>query len=344
MFDYETVLNKLLELNNIEALGKQFYVTYHKQLSHAQYLYLNALSTDSFSLNNLFSQKAVNAQTAIAEDFKNRYGEYGLTEDDFFHADSSIEIEKLLRYIHIPSHKHLFIECSYVFSGSCTHIINGCEYINKAGMFTVIPPGVKHELIANENSLCITVKIRNKTFHQLHIPNLPSFIYPLGFSCDEDFFVKNTLLTMYEQQQKKSIYYSEIIQDLYQVLITYIMQNYQDTMQIMLSEHSTDATMIQVLNYMYENYQNISLHALAEHFHFNDAYLSNRIHKEYDKTFSKILKEFKLHQAAELLQTTDLKLEDVCSEIGYKDSRQFIRNFKEQYSITPAKYRKQFRT
>ncbi len=344
MFDYEIIFQNLYELNNIEALGKQFYLTYHKQLSHAQYLYLNTLSADNFSLNSLFSQKAVNVQTAIAEDFKNGYGEYGLTEDDFFHADSSIEIEKLLRYIHIPSHKHFFIECSYVFCGSCTHIINGCEYINKAGMFTVIPPGVTHELIANENSLCVTIKIRNKTFHQLHLPNLPSFIYPLGFSCDTDIFVKNTLLTIYEQQQKKSIYHAEIIQDLYQVLLTYIMQNYQDTMQIMFSEYSTDATMIQVLNYMYENYQNISLHALAEHFHFNNAYLSNRIHKEFGKSFSKILKEFKLQKAAELLQTTNLKLEDVCSEIGYKDSRQFIRNFKEQYNITPAKYRKQFRT
>ena len=38
---------------------------------------------------------------------------------------------------------------------------------------------------------------------------------------------------------------------------------------------------------LYENYQNITLHALAKHFHFNDAYLSNRIHKEFDKPFTK---------------------------------------------------------
>lgn len=344
MLNYETVLQSLSSLDNTETLGKQFYLTYQKLLNHAQYLYLNTLAADNFSLNKLFSPSAVNTQNALAEEFKKRYGEYGLTEEDFFHKDSKIEIEKLLRYIHIPTHKHFFIECSYVFSGSCTHVINGCEYTNQAGMFTVIPPGVPHELIANENCLCVTIKIRNNTFHQLHIPNLPSFVYPLGFSCEEDIFVRNTLLTIYDQQRKKSVYHTEIIQDLFQVLLTYIMQNYRDTMQIMFSEFSTDETMIQVLNYMYENYQNITLHALAKHFHFNDAYLSNRIHKEFDKPFSKILREFKLHQAAGLLQTTDLKLEDICTEIGYKDSRQFIRNFKEQYNITPAKYRKQFQT
>ncbi|MBQ2666992.1 MAG: helix-turn-helix domain-containing protein, partial [Clostridia bacterium] len=51
---------------------------------------------------------------------------------------------------------------------------------------------------------------------------------------------------------------------------------------------------------------------------------------------------FKLDRAQKLLQTTDMKLDDICDAIGYSDTTQFIRDFKKKYEITPAKYRKQF--
>ena len=54
------------------------------------------------------------------------------------------------------------------------------------------------------------------------------------------------------------------------------------------------------------------------------------------------MREFKLNRAQKLLQTTNLKLDDICESIGYSDTTQFIRDFKKQYGITPAKYRKQF--
>jgi len=53
-----------------------------------------------------------------------------------------------------------------------------------------------------------------------------------------------------------------------------------------------------------------------------------------------LLKEYRLQKAAHLLQETQLPLNDVCAEIGYKNVSQFIRNFKEQYGTTPLQYRK----
>ena len=51
---------------------------------------------------------------------------------------------------------------------------------------------------------------------------------------------------------------------------------------------------------------------------------------------------FKLKQADKLLQTTDKKLNEICDIIGYSDTTQFIRDFKQRYGNTPAKYRKAF--
>lgn len=99
--------------------------------------------------------------------------------------------------------------------------------------------------------------------------------------------------------------------------------------------------MMEIINYMFENYQTVTMRSLADHFHFNESYMSRMFSKELDQPFSHMLKEFKLRQAAALLLDTNLRLDDICDRIGYKDTSQFIRSFKKLYGITPAKYRKQ---
>ena len=58
------------------------------------------------------------------------------------------------------------------------------------------------------------------------------------------------------------------------------------------------------------------------------------------RSFSETVKDFKLRKAAELLKTKNWKLDQICEEIGYRDTRQFIRSFKEMYGITPDRFRK----
>ena len=41
-----------------------------------------------------------------------------------------------------------------------------------------------------------------------------------------------------------------------------------------------------------------------------------------------------------MLKTKHWKLDHICEEIGYKDTRQFIRSFKEMYGITPDRFRR----
>lgn len=341
---YENLFQELLELNSQETLGKQYFNSYHNYLSYTQFLYLSAHSSENTPARSLISYKAMAEQQKLQEEFHHKYHEFGLTEQDFFHEDHNIEIERLYRYISIPRHKHIFVECSCVLRGSCKHIVNGCEYIQHEGDFTVLTPGVEHEQIPDTDCVCLTIKIRTSLFNKLRIPNLPIFVCPVNFLCGNDHFVFYILLSIYEQQKNNQVYSDQLVTDMFQVLMTYIMQNYRDTMQLLIAETVQDAKITPILNYMYENYQTITLRSLAKYFHFNESYLSNMIHKQFNKPFSKILKEFKLLQAAELLKTTDMKLSNICDAVGYKDTRQFMRNYKEQYGITPAKDRKMPKT
>ena len=101
--------------------------------------------------------------------------------------------------------------------------------------------------------------------------------------------------------------------------------------------------MLEICNYMFENYQSITLRGLSQHFGYSEPYLCKLFRDNFQQSFSEILRNFKLDRAQKLLQTTDMKLDDICDSIGYSDTTQFIRDFKKKYEMTPAKYRKQLR-
>lgn len=337
---HEKLAYEIYALNKCEKLGKQYYEKYQKPLTYSQYLYLSTLSSSKQDINNLSTPKALAAQKDIEKNFSQKYHTTGLLEEDFFREDHNIEIEKLLRYIRIPSHRHAFLECSFVLHGTCTHIIDGNAFIQGPGCFTIISSLTPHELNASNDCLCLTIKVRSSHLPTMRIPNLPTFVYPLSLDCGHDAFICHAILELYRQQKNQKMYSSELVNDLFQVLLTYILQNYKDTMQILISGNNHDYQFVEIMNYIFENYRTITLESLAKHFHFNSSYLSDLFHKKAGQTFSHLLKDYKLRQAADLLITTSMKLANICEEVGYKDTAQFIREFKKNYQLTPIAYRK----
>lgn len=87
-------------------------------------------------------------------------------------------------------------------------------------------------------------------------------------------------------------------------------------------------------------FEKISLREIAEHTFYNPAYFS-RIFKEHcGVSLSEYIKEKRIHEAARLLNNTNLSNEEIMDRIGYTDKKQFYKNFREVYQVTPAEFRK----
>lgn len=341
--DTVKTLGKLTQLEPPEQLGKQYQQRFGKPLSYSQFLVLMESSKWSFpSLNDIQSPAFEAKCKKLEQDYAFQYRQSGLPAQDFIRADRNIEIEKLLRYIYIPAHKHDFVELVFVFSGTCTHTVEGQSFQQGAGTFTIINSFIRHELVASPDCLCLTTKIRRDTFQEFHIPNLPLLAVPVSFDCCDDAFIRDMLLTIYEQQTNEACYHDEIVFLLLQSVLIYCMQNFRGTVKFLYAGTRLEGRMLEIVNYMFENYQNITLRGLARHFGYSEPYLCKLFREESGSTFTQILREFKLKQAKKLLQTTDQKLNEICDSIGYSDTTQFIRDFKQQYGNTPAKYRKAF--
>lgn len=341
--DTVIILEKLTRLEPLEQLGKQYQQRFGKALSYSQFLVLREVSRFRVPTLNEIQSPAFEAKCrTLEQEYASQYRQSGLRAQDFIRADRNIEMEKLFRYVHIPAHRHDFVELVFVFSGTCTHTVEGQSFQQGAGSFTIVNSFTSHELVAAPDCLCLTTKVRMDTFREFHIPNLPLLAVPVCFDCGDDAFMRDMLLTIYEQQTNEACYHDEIVSLLLQSVLIYCMQNFRDTVKFLYAGTRLEGRMLEIMNYMFENYQNVTLRGLAHHFGYSEPYLCKLFREEVGSTFTQILRDFKLKQAKKLLQTTDKKLNAICDTIGYSDTTQFIRDFKQQYGNTPAKYRKAF--
>lgn len=212
--------------------------------------------------------------------------------------------------------------------------------MQEAGSFVTIPQGFKHVLFPDENCLCLTLKIRLETLRDFGLPGWANFAVPLAFSCGTDPFVHNMIASIWSQQECNLPYCEQIMEQLFKTLMFYLEQNFREDMRYLVTRADQDPQIMEILGFMVDNYQSITLQSVAAHFHYSPAYLSRMIRIKIGRNFSSLLKEYKLRQAALLLQNSTSKLADICESVGYKDTAQFIHSFKELFGVTPMQYRK----
>ena len=95
----------------------------------------------------------------------------------------------------------------------------------------------------------------------------------------------------------------------------------------------------EVIAYLMEHQQTVTLQQAASHFHYVPAYLSRFIQRHTGKTFLEFLNGIRLERAAEMLRNTTLPIRQISHMVGYSDRSSFDRSFKRQYHMTPRKYR-----
>ncbi len=341
--DMEDTLRELRSLEPLELVGLQWF-------EH------NGTIPDYFSLTAAVS---VMDTKAYHNAFRDKFADSGLPEALFLPEGVNVELEHLLRYVDIIPHRHDFFELVCVLEGGCQHTVAEQAGPLTAGDITIVPPGLSHHLTATPDCVCITIKVRTSTFDRtfsslLQEQSLLSVYFAqnlyspqsrsaLTFHCGADAFVTEQLLYMYRQQQERRAYCDNIIEGLIAVLFSYLLQNHQESLEFSRSMTQFDRRIGEVVNYLSSHYPTATLAGTARIFYMNPSYLSASLRKATGHTFSQLVRDYRLRRAAELLRQSSLKLDDICEQVGYQDTTQFIRYFKETYGSTPHAYRKQNR-
>lgn len=84
----------------------------------------------------------------------------------------------------------------------------------------------------------------------------------------------------------------------------------------------------------------LDIAAMSNHLHVSASYFSRIFKIAKEQTFLEYLTGYRMEKAKELLKSSDLKVYEISTQVGYDDPHYFSYNFRKNIGTTPLKFRK----
>ena len=287
------------------------------------------------------------------EEFKN-----GLLIEVKCEMIDSYDLHNGINYRESLFHNHDFFEIIYVFAGYCETIINGKKLVVHSGEICLFNLQAVHKIIIpNTDTVVFNIlvgkELLNDTFLNLFyntnfvssffissIYNLSTrnnyFIIPLS---DVDKFYINHLIIEFNNKNR---FYPKIMQSDFTSLLLCISRYMENNIAYQTS-YKEDIEGKKVLNYIYENYNTISLNQLALHFGYSNRTMMRYLKKYFNMSFKDIIKECKFNNAREYLIHSNYSIDKISELTGFFDRSHFDKAFKDYYKITPKLFREKYK-
>ncbi|MCI7107766.1 MAG: 2-isopropylmalate synthase [Agathobacter sp.] len=113
--------------------------------------------------------------------------------------------------------------------------------------------------------------------------------------------------------------------------------------QIEQNEEGQDERLTAMLNFIQNNYQEVTLESMAAQFHLSEPYISKYIKDKSGKTFGEHVAHIRMKRAKTLLKNGNMTVENIAFSVGYQNVEHFNRTFKKCFDMTPLQYRNESR-
>ena len=160
------------------------------------------------------------------------------------------------------------------------------------------------------------------------------------------FICGNLIKILYHALPEHQNEMADKIEELYRVNhFSEIEQSLLDLMgrvvRVLDSQQDSPKHMIAIIEkYIRDHYMEVlSLDVLAEKVFLTPHYLSSIFSQEKGIGLNKYIKKVRMDKAEQLLTTTNMKIGDICEAVGYTNLSYFCKTFRNEYGVTPEKYR-----
>ncbi len=202
----------------------------------------------------------------------------------------------------------------------------------------------------SEAVVIIGILIRKDSFFREYLPTVYAdsdlfkfFINPKTNKFSDEFihlpFTKNhairsilELMVMEYADRKEDT--QRILKSMLQTLLLEIARRYR----IEKPESVPKSVSEQILDYMGDHSDAVSLKEISAHFNYHPNYISALLHRETGRKFTDILLEKRMERAILLMKNTTLSIEEISAMLGYSNHSNFYKAFKEYYGVTPREY------
>lgn len=273
-----------------------------------------------------------------------------ITGDKLLDRDKLITIRPHTRFIAFPEHTHDYVEMVYMCQGETTHHVNGTEIALHAGELLMLGQNARQSIqAAGVQDIAVNFIVRPEffggTLSFLGDEETPLRRFVLDCLCGGGgylFFqvadvlpiqnlIENLLYTMISDTPNKR----GILQMTMGLLFAQLM-NHTESLHF---DSGDDAVLIGVLRRIEDHYRDASLSQLASELPYELTALSRLIKQKTGKTFTELLQEKRLSQAAWLLRNTNQKVDEIGHSVGYENLSYFHRLFAARFGTTAKKFR-----
>ncbi len=281
-----------------------------------------------------------------------------LFKDDYFLSSyENIGINRQDRFQPVFPHRHNYIELNYIWSGSCTQVINGKKVEYAEGDVCILDTQTTHSVAeAGDNDIIVNILMRKEFFAAAFFNRmtrqgiLAEFLmnaiikgqetkqylfFETGHNPRFRSLMENILGEYYGNDLGKR----EVMESYIIILFTELLRSYRENPSHNTKNQKLNRKLFDILEYIENNYESCSLKTVAGHFGFNEKYLTMFLKKRTGRSFVEHLQEQKLGRAKMLLLNTELPVTEVITRSGYNNTNFFYKIFQESEGCTPGDYR-----
>ena len=259
-----------------------------------------------------------------------------------------------------PSHRHNFLEFSYVVEGNGSESINGVRHPMMPGTFTFVLPYQVHELFTDPGSKLI---LYNCMFsmdvileQQIGLDKVLSSLFDdqaestpfVQIENDESKVMKAILDDMYTEFHGDNWGRGSLLKvRLREVLIRFHRARKSQDLGVTFGKSNAsggkrERNIWSIINYIHSHYreEELQLSQVAAHFSLSVSRMSEWIKRATGQTYLRLVQDLRIRYAASLLLSTDMSMTEIAHEVGYGSYKTFVRIFREHNGVAPMEYRK----
>lgn len=244
----------------------------------------------------------------------------------------------------IAPHEHSAFELLFIVAGECHLSVEGSHYTLNSKDVAFIGAMEEHSLTVMTTAfemICFTLS-PGRLDHRIGNPQLTAIFKnrPSRFchSCQATASTESLMRKiLYEIELRDALSEDMIACYLHELLTEQYRKNPR---MFPMPESSMKPRVYQVKAYLDSNFANdIKVSELADIFYVNKYYLSHMFRALTGYSPKQYLQLNRLTHGKKLLTTTSLPIKQIALDCGFPDSNSFIRNFKNEFGVTPNRSR-----
>ncbi|MBN2853083.1 MAG: helix-turn-helix domain-containing protein [Clostridia bacterium] len=293
---------------------------------------------------------------------REEYKKYPLVEIEENNNNLPFFIGKVTELNHVK-HRHAFVQIIYVSKGSCKHVLNNNAFEIFKGDIFIMPPYVPHYFIQKGDVEIFEFEfipefVNEKFSETFQSTSFYDFAYLEPFLVIENMIkprlnlygavqreVEDILREILLEYSDRNENFELMIKALTLKLLITVSREYNSTIDksdenYLFTKHKD--SLIRAIDFINVNYNtNICLDDAVKVSLLSKSYFGFLFKHMTHMTFTEYVNNLRINKAIEFLkERPELKIIDICFEVGYNNVNHFNRIFRNQIGLTPMQVRK----